>query len=231
MKRARKIHRDDDNLPLSFPEVGFERQALTLKRMSFERWLKLGEVLGQIEDDVRFYIGDYLNAGEKAYGEKYAQAVDERRAAKWQHYAWVARSVEKSRRRHILSFNHHQEVASLEADEQSKWLADAVENKWTVHALREKIRLSRTPERSPDWCEPLETPSVPVNCEVEDYPEVGEQISPARPDIERDFRHLLQLCKALLTAERGDLARGIKPSEDDAIRIRTALEVFIAQHD
>jgi len=228
MKRERQ---GDENLPLSFPEVSFERQALTLKRMSFDRWLELGKLLAQIEGAVQFWIGDYLNTGEKAYGEKYSQAVDERQAEKWRHYAWVSRSVEKCLRKHIsLSYKHYEAVAPLDPKDQAKWLSDAVENKWTVHTLREQIALFRKPEPKIDWQEPADPPEVTT--EVEEYEEIGERIfSTDRPSVDADFRHLLGICKALRLAEKGNLATGQKPNEEDALRLRTALDVFIASHD
>ena len=43
--------------------------------------------------------------------------------------------------------------------------------------------------------------------------------------------YLLDLCRALRLAEKGNLATGIKPDPDDAKRLRAALDHFIAEHD
>src|SRR5262245_24495729 len=127
MERARKSTAD---LPVVFPEVAFQQRALISKGMSFERWLELGKILAHIESAVQFYIGDYLNIGEKAYGEKYSQAVDEKQAQLWTHYAWVARSVAPCLRKHDLSYKHYEAVASLDERDQERWLSKAVKNKW-----------------------------------------------------------------------------------------------------
>lgn len=147
---------------LSFPEVVFEKCALTVGKMSFERWLELGELLGEIEGSVQFWIGDYLNAGERAYGEKYSQAVNERQAATWMNYAWVARRVDKALRKEIdLSYKHHEAVAPLEPREQPKWLADAIKNRWGVHELREQIKKSKNPKPNPaDDGQRIEPPPI-----------------------------------------------------------------------
>ena len=41
-----------------------------------DAWLKYGENLGNIEGSVCWWIGDYLNEGEKKYGKMYTQAFD-----------------------------------------------------------------------------------------------------------------------------------------------------------
>src|SRR5207249_588453 len=45
------------------------------------------------------------------------------------------------------------------------------------------------------------------------------------------FHHLLDLARALRLAQRGNLARGIKPDADDARRLEAALDYFISEHD
>src|SRR5262249_22032328 len=118
------------DLSVVFPEVTFQRQALDVKAMPFERWLRLMQVLERIEDSTQFWIGDGLNAGERAYGEKYSQAINQGQADRWRHYAWVARSV--CLRKHI-SYKHHEAVAPLDPKDQAKWLDEAIANKWSVH--------------------------------------------------------------------------------------------------
>jgi hypothetical protein len=45
------------------------------------------------------------------------------------------------------------------------------------------------------------------------------------------FQHLLGLYKALRLAEKGNLAWGIKPNPEDALRLRAALDYFIAENE
>jgi len=80
---------------------------------SFDDWQDCGGLLQRMEGAVQFWIGDWLNYGEHAYGEKYAQAVNDTQAETWRHYAWVATQVETCTRVHNLSWSHHREVAKL----------------------------------------------------------------------------------------------------------------------
>ena len=80
---------------------------------SFNDWDICGAHLQRMEGAVQFWIGDWLNYGEHAYGEKYAHAVNDTQTETWMNYAWVARHVEISTRVENLSWSHHREVAKL----------------------------------------------------------------------------------------------------------------------
>jgi hypothetical protein len=54
---------------------------------------------------------------------------------------YVARNVPFSRRRESLSWSHHYEVASLDGDEQEKWLLAAETHGLSHKALRASIRI------------------------------------------------------------------------------------------
>jgi N6-adenosine-specific RNA methylase IME4 len=82
---------------------------------SFEDWEKAGAYLQFAAGAVQWWVGDWLNYGEQKYGETYTQAIeltgmdyDTLKRTKW-----VASEFELCRRRHNLTFAHHQEVASL----------------------------------------------------------------------------------------------------------------------
>jgi len=82
---------------------------------------------------------------ERAYGEKYAQALD---STDWEYQtlrdaAWVAGRVEMSRRRDNLTWSHHREVAALDPDDQDGWLDRAEAEGWSRNELRRAIK---TPE-------------------------------------------------------------------------------------
>lgn len=112
--------------------------------LSFEDWLHLGEMLKVAEGSMQFWLGDYLNYGEKNYGEKYAQAVDARQAETWKHYAWVAASVQKCTRVHDLSWAHHREVAKLDTKKQVEWLERAEKKGWSSRELKAAIRSGKS---------------------------------------------------------------------------------------
>jgi len=107
----------------------------------FEEWESIGGKLRQVAGAVQWWIGDWLNFGEKHYGEKYAQALDatDYDYGTLRNKAWVSSRFELSRRHDNLSFSHHQEVASLDPDEADKLLAQAEVENWTSGDLREKV--------------------------------------------------------------------------------------------
>lgn len=107
--------------------------------------MEVGSTLRQIERSVMWWIGDWLNFGERKYGEAYAQAID---ATEWPYQtlanaAYVANRVEFSRRRENLSWSHHAEVASLPPEEQSQWLEKAKSSSLSVMRLRDEVQQSK----------------------------------------------------------------------------------------
>jgi hypothetical protein len=94
---------------------------------SFEDWCTIGRRLGQLRDTcLPWWIGDWWICAEHRYGER--RAVVE--AEDWQGpnfqlcavYGSVARKFECLRRRKLLSFAHHREVASPPPAEADKLL-------------------------------------------------------------------------------------------------------------
>lgn len=112
-------------------------------------WLEVGESLGLVEGAVQWWIGDYLNHGERRYGEMYSQALDESQAKTWRNYKYVASRVGASTRGDI-SWSHHREVASLKPDEQVYWLDRADRESMSVRELHKAIR-NQLESGSPAW--------------------------------------------------------------------------------
>lgn len=83
--------------------------------LTFEQWQEVGRKLQTVSGSVRWWVGDWLNEGERRYGETYTQAI-EVTGNKLQYLKdckWVAAAVEKSLRKDVLSWTHHQHVAQL----------------------------------------------------------------------------------------------------------------------
>jgi hypothetical protein len=185
-------------------------------------------------------LGDGFVYGEGRFGEMFSQAIEDYSQESARNAMWVASRIEPVRRLTALSWSHHQQVASLEPREQDRLLALAAERKLSVTELRAAVRLFREPEPpKPDWQEPADPPEVVTYVSEGEEGNGAPTEQPSREELSQDrenslladFQHLLQLCKALLTAERGDLVRGLKPNEEEAVRLRTALGFFIAEHD
>jgi len=132
-------------LDLSLPAgTKITRMALILPPgLSFEQWEAIAAPLSAIESGYMWWIGDWWHYGEHAYGKRAAQAVDSERFA-FQTFAdagWVAGKIETSRRREVLSWSHHKEVAGRETKaEQDELLDLAEQNGWTRAELRQEVR-------------------------------------------------------------------------------------------
>lgn len=103
----------------------------------------------------QFWMGDLINYGESRYGEKYTQAMDATGYAyqTLANVAYVANAIPGSRRRELVPFSHHAEVAALPAEQQAAWLEACEANELTVAELRHKIKLAE-PTSMPQqlWC-------------------------------------------------------------------------------
>ena len=111
------------------------------ENMTYARYEALGVALGRAHRTVAWMIGDWINFGERAYGEKYAQAVEVMNMTPetLMNYASICRKVPRERRRPELPFSVHALVAPLPPREQKQWLKEAAEKDWTRAELREKL--------------------------------------------------------------------------------------------
>jgi hypothetical protein len=93
-------------------------------------------------------IGDWWRFGHR-YGERKAMVESENwRGPSFQtceDYAWVCGRFETSRRREVLSFGHHREVAALPPAEQDRLLDWCLETepRRSVRALRDEVTRRR----------------------------------------------------------------------------------------
>jgi N6-adenosine-specific RNA methylase IME4 len=110
--------------------------------LDFEEWQAIGGQLRRVEKAALWWIGDWLNYGERAYGETYAQALEEtdRALSTLQGAKWVAARVEPCRRRQEVPYSIHCEVASLPAEQQEAVLREAERDGLTVREVRTKVR-------------------------------------------------------------------------------------------
>ena len=119
--------------------------SLTLPEgMTEKEWLAAGEALCRVEGGVQWWIGDWWVYGEHHYGDRKALVESpDWKGPSFQacaNAASVARAFETSRRREVLTFSHHVEVASL-PPEQADALLDEVEaNGSSVRETRQAVR-------------------------------------------------------------------------------------------
>jgi hypothetical protein len=111
--------------------------------LTYEEWEVVGDTLKGMQKSIRWWWGDWIAFGEKAvWGEKYTQGMNETGLdySSLQHMVYTSQRVEIWRRRHKLSWSHHNEVAKLEPADQDKWLAIADEEHLSHKELRERLR-------------------------------------------------------------------------------------------
>jgi hypothetical protein len=115
------------------------------QELSFDEWDALGQKLAPIGRSLGFIVGDWINFGEKVYGEKYEQALTRTGIAyqTLKNYAYVARKVEKSCRQDNLGFEHHAVVAKLKPDQQEHWLEMTAQKGLSVRRLRKSVNFGR----------------------------------------------------------------------------------------
>jgi N6-adenosine-specific RNA methylase IME4 len=130
-----------DRLCMSLPD-GF----------SFDEWQTLGVGLAKMEKGVQWWIGDWWAFGQQAYGERAKAAAEGAFGRAFQTLAdagWVARKFETSRRREILSWSHHREVAALPEDDAERLLDEAEREDWSRKELRAAVSRMKTGSHLP----------------------------------------------------------------------------------
>lgn len=114
--------------------------------LSFDEWNDLGLKLAPVGKSIGFIIGDWINYGEKRWGDKYEEALARTGLAHQtlRNYAYVARKVDLSCRHDKLSFEHHYVVAKLRSPEdQQYWLGMAVKHRLGKRRLQKSINFGR----------------------------------------------------------------------------------------
>ena len=114
--------------------------------LSFEEWDSLGQQLAPVGKSIGFIIGDWINYGEKRYGEKYDEALKRTELAyqTLRDYAYVAGRVQMSFRNDNLDFTHHRVVAKLkDPNDQKHWLHMAEQHQLGKRRLQKSINFGR----------------------------------------------------------------------------------------
>ncbi|MDP2355484.1 MAG: hypothetical protein Q8M31_05425 [Beijerinckiaceae bacterium] len=110
-------------------------------QLKFEEWVALGIKLATINNGIQWAIGDHWVYGmEKKYGKRKDLAKKLPYAyATLVNWGSIAKRVKPSLRSEVVSFSHHEKVASLKPEQQAEYLKRAATNDWTVAQLGEVI--------------------------------------------------------------------------------------------
>ena len=118
---------------LELPKCKVSKTGLVFdESLTYDEWELIGKQLQNIHKSIQFWIGDWLNFGERKFGEMYAQAIEET-GLDYQtlaNYKTVANLVEFTRRRVNLSWSCHREVAFLNPEIQENLLEKGLQEGW-----------------------------------------------------------------------------------------------------
>jgi len=101
---------------------------------------------------IKFILGDMLAFGESAFGESYAQAIDQTRRAldlsekSLSNLQWIAPRIPIAARHDDLSFAHYEAVAALPDDgKKAEYLHRALAENLTARALKKEVKAEFPP--------------------------------------------------------------------------------------
>jgi hypothetical protein len=139
--------------------------------VTYEEWEDIGYQLARVGKGWQWWVGDWINFGEKKYGETYKAAIEATglKRESCHNIASVCRAFEPSRRHEGLTFNHHVAAMGLDAgQEQDDLLAEAEEYGLSCAAIRERVKSLKGIATKP---EAEEFPSVDADPEqLDDEP-------------------------------------------------------------
>lgn len=127
------------DLPGRVSAVGLELP----ETLSFEEWSGVGEMLHGVERSLMWWVGDWWRfGGNGRYGDRAKAAAQGIFGVSLQgcmDAAWVAGKFETSRRREVVPFSHHREVAALPQAEAERLLDSAEQEGWSQRELRRRV--------------------------------------------------------------------------------------------
>jgi hypothetical protein len=110
--------------------------------LTYEEWEDIGFELARVGKGYQWWVGDWINFGEKKYGETYEAAIEATGLKKdsCRRIGQVCREFESGRRRPLLSFKHHAEVQGLDEAQQDELLEEAERECLSCAKVREKVQ-------------------------------------------------------------------------------------------
>lgn len=113
--------------------------------LDIREWAAAGRRIGAVGRCIQWLLGDWIAYGSSKFREKYVRAakITGYDTQSLMNMVYVASRFSVSRRRENLSWSHHEAVAALQHTDQSHWLDQAVEHRWSVADLRMMPRSAR----------------------------------------------------------------------------------------
>jgi hypothetical protein len=110
------------------------------KEIDFKDWQELGSLLRFMKGRVQIWLGDWLNYGERSYGEMYTQAIEETdyEYGSLKDFKSVMGRVEKSMRTDFCTYSHYRLIVATPNIPQ--WIKIATDEKLSTRELAERIK-------------------------------------------------------------------------------------------
>lgn len=137
-------------------EAGWELRRVWLDKvgahfpddLSMDDFNFVGSAIFSLKERVNLWIGDWLVASERVYGQTYQQMSAQTGLAveTLYNYHRVCSKVEISLRSEKLGYSHYALIAAMPPEEQADWIAKATADKnniWSVEFLRLQIQDAR----------------------------------------------------------------------------------------
>lgn len=165
--------------------------------MSFDQWVNVGRRLCAGAQVINWHIGDWWAFGDHRYGARAAAAAEGifgRSFGSLANAASVCRSFETSRRREVLTWAHHVEVAALPPDVADQLLDRAETEGWSTRDLRREVVALRGPRNVAEVIdirpEPREQPDIEGMTMSDMVVELAEALSRERALTDRESAFL-----------------------------------------
>lgn len=145
-----KLHLPQTLTPVACGRV-YDTGWLPPNQMTYEEWANQGAAFQAMSKLLPWAIGDWLNAGEFAFGEMYTQAIEWTGSDRetLEQYKWVTSRFPPERRWPLssgLSYSHHRHVAKLPPDEADAWLEAAYKGAWSTRELHQQMQGADIPK-------------------------------------------------------------------------------------
>lgn len=118
---------------------------------SYERFEALGAFFGRIRKSSAWWLGDWLNFGERTYDDRFAQAAAATGLSEetLQRYMRVSAAIPADMRRESLPYGVHSMLKSKSLPEAAYWLDRAEAGGWGEAELREHMRAEKAEANPP----------------------------------------------------------------------------------
>jgi hypothetical protein len=109
--------------------------------LTYEEWESIGAELFRVDQAWQWWVGDWINYGEKKYGQTYEQALalTDKSYGTIADVAAISKEFEFTRRR-AISFSHHKEVRGLELEQQDRILDQAEREGKPLKWVRDRVK-------------------------------------------------------------------------------------------